>query len=303
MTTIGIIDIGTNTILCLKGIIHDGKFDIVFDRRYHYRAGKRFDDVENISLEYKTNLRLALLTAVSSINDCDKIKIVATEIFRRPKDGCMYAEQLSAELGYPIEIIDNQREAELSFKGAISGFGNLSGKIGVIDIGGGSTEIAVGENQKLLSWSGLKIGAVAIREAVGYDCPLDSYLTYAVDTFRHSNFVDILNPSPDKMVIVGGTAVAVAGLTIGLREFEPERLQGWEIDVLSLKHLLEKLAAMDIDNRKKLMAFEPERADIIISGGAIILAFMRFAAIDTLKVSTRGLRYGLLEEIGRQFNA
>lgn len=297
MTTVGIIDIGTNTILCLKAIAEKGNFDIVSDQRYHYRAGNRLDDTGNISSEYKKNLRLALLTALSSIKDCDKIKIVATEVFRQPKDGFEYANQLSGEFGHPIEIINHHREAELSFTGATADFNDISCRTGVIDIGGGSTELAIGENRKLLAWSGLKIGAVAISEAVGYEAPLDKYLAFADDTFRHSNFLDLLNPTPHKMLIVGGTAVAIAGLMAKINEFQPEKLQGWEIGQSELGQLLNKLAGIPVESRRALMAFDPQRADIIVSGGAIILAFMRFASLESLVVSTRGLRYGLLSEL------
>lgn len=303
MTTIGIIDIGTNTILYLKASIIGRQPDILFDQRYHYRAGKRFDKSGNISIEYKTNLRQALSAALNSIRDCDIVKLVATEVFRRPKDGVEFARSLWEEFGYPIEIIDHQKEACLSYKGAISGFANLIGRIAVIDIGGGSTELAIGDEGGLLSWSGLKIGAVAVGEAVGYEAPVEHYLAYAEDTFRHSNFLDLLNPCPQITLIVGGTGVAIAGLLADIDEFCPDRLQGWEISRPALKQLLVELAEMPPTKRQAIMSFDPQRADIIVSGGAIVLAFMSFAEIDTIRVSTRGLRYGLLEEIVRQFSA
>jgi exopolyphosphatase/guanosine-5'-triphosphate,3'-diphosphate pyrophosphatase len=303
MTTVGIIDIGTNTILCLKASVIGSHPDIISDQKYHYRAGKRLDESGNISGEYKASLRQALGVAVSSIKDCDKIKIVATEVFRGPKDGFEFAHQLSKNLGYNIEIINHQREAELSYKGAKSAFSNLTGRIAVIDIGGGSTELAIGDEGGLLSWSGLKIGAVAVGEAVGYEAPFENYVSYADDTFRHSNFLDLLNPFPQKTLIVGGTGVAIASLLADIDKFCTARLQGWEISQPALKQLLVELAKMPLTKRQAIMSFDPQRADIIVSGGAIVLAFMRFAAIDTLTVSTRGLRYGLLEEIVRQFSA
>jgi|WetSurMetagenome_2_1015567.scaffolds.fasta_scaffold166003_2 exopolyphosphatase / guanosine-5'-triphosphate,3'-diphosphate pyrophosphatase len=303
MTTIGIIDIGTNTILCLKAASDGEQINIISDQRYHYRAGSRLDETGNISPEYKKNLRLALLSAVASIKDCAFIKIVATEVFRRPNDGLAFSKELSAEIGLPIEIIDHQREAELSFKGAIEGFKDFAGRIGVIDIGGGSTELAIGEDSQLLAWLGIKIGAVAISEAVGYEAPLKNYIAYAQDTFGYSNFMELLTPLPYKILIVGGTAVAIAGLMAEIREFKPERLQGWEIEANSLNQLIGQLATMNIDKRRNLMAFDPQRVDIIVGGAAIVYAFMKYAAVNSLVVSTRGLRYGLLNEIVQQINA
>jgi exopolyphosphatase / guanosine-5'-triphosphate,3'-diphosphate pyrophosphatase len=303
MTNIGIIDIGTNTILCLKAASDGRQIIILGDQRYHYRAGSRMDKAGNISPEYKRNLRIALLSAVDSIRDCAIIKIVATEVFRRPNDGTAFSKELSSEIALQIEIIDHQREAELSFQGAIQGFTDLPGRLGVIDIGGGSTELAVGEGNRLITWSGLKIGAVAISEAVGYEAPSKDYVAYAQDTFGYSNFMELLTPPPHKIHIVGGTAVAIAGLMAEIREFIPERLQGWEIEANSLNQLMERLATMNIDKRRNLMVFDPQRADIIVGGAAIVYAFMKYAAADSLVVSTRGLRYGLMREIVKQINA
>jgi exopolyphosphatase / guanosine-5'-triphosphate,3'-diphosphate pyrophosphatase len=88
-----------------------------------------------------------------------------------------------------------------------------------------------------------------------------------------------------------------------IEEFEPNKLQGWQIEISQLSSLLERLVTMDIETRRNLMIFDPQRADIIVSGGAIILAFMKYSGAKTITVSTKGLRFGLLAEIIEQRNA
>jgi exopolyphosphatase / guanosine-5'-triphosphate,3'-diphosphate pyrophosphatase len=303
MKSVGVIDIGTNTILCLKAFLIDNRIDIIFDKRYHYRAGRRLDDDGNISFDYKNSLSQTAAIALKDLADCAHIKIVATEVFRRPKDGAAFAKELSAQIGRNIEIIDPRREAELSFSGALYDENEIKGRIAVIDVGGGSTELALGLDGKLTDWSGVKIGAVAISEAVGFNQPASQYIGYAANTFRYSNFLDLLTPKPDKIIAVGGSAVALAGLSVGLKIFQPEKIQGQRIGGEALRKMLEQIAGINLKQREELMAFDPQRADIIVGGGCIILAFMELAAISEIVISAYGLRYGLLREIAAEINA
>jgi exopolyphosphatase/guanosine-5'-triphosphate,3'-diphosphate pyrophosphatase len=303
MNHVGVIDIGTNTILCLKAIIGGNHFEIIFDKRYHYRVGRGLDDAGKISPECKQNLRRAFGEALKSLTDCDQIKIVATEVFRRSKDGGAFAGALTAEVGQHIEIIESRREAELSFLGATQGSEYDSGKVAVIDVGGGSTELAIGENGKLTGWAGAKIGAVAIAETVGFEQKPSRYIEYAINIFGQSNFLELSGSNIDKVVAVGGTVVTLAGVSVGLKEYRPEKIQGYQITAESLRRILDELAGLNLERRKKRMAFDPDRADIIIGGGAIISAFMEYWGIRIMTVSVFGLRYGLLREMIAQINA
>jgi len=299
MKTAGVIDIGTNTVLCLKAAIDENDINIISDNRFHYRAGKHLDDAGNISSEYKTGMKNAIDKALDILRDCSEIKITATEVLRKPKDGAEFAGKLSEEIGHHIEIINPQKEAELSFKGAVWGLEMLKKTVAVVDIGGGSSELAVGVDGKLINWSGVKIGAVAVCEQAGYEQPVDTYCKIADKVFGESDFSSLLDPVPDKMLVVGGSAVAVAAILANLDEFQPEKLKNFIIleEVLSL--LTETLASMTIEQRKKIMIFDSERADIIVSGASILLSFMKNFSVNEIIVSTNGLRHGLfLEHFG-----
>lgn len=300
--SVGIIDIGTNTVLCLKADISNG-IKIISDNRFHYRAGRRLDEAGNISNEYKTGLRKAILSALRIIQDCAEIKITASEVLRKPKDGANFAKELSSEINHHIEIISPQKEAELSFLGAVGELENSTETLAVVDIGGGSTELAIGRNGKLDDWAGIKIGAVTISELVGYGKPVESYLEIANKTFAESDFAELLNPAPDRMVVVGGSAVAIAAIMAKLDTFQPDKLKEFEIKKDNLVRLLGKLESMAIDNRKQVMVFDRQRADIIVAGGAIVLSFMKYFGFKKMQISINGLRHGLLLEQFSQLNA
>ncbi len=297
MKMLGVIDIGTNTILCLKASIGENGVNIIFDKRFHYRAGQRLDEKGNISSEYKTGMKKTLLFALKDLGDCSKIKIVATEVLRKPEDGSVFARELSDQTGHHIEIINPQREAELSFLGATYGMGFGGEYISVLDIGGGSSELAIGKSGKLINWSSVKLGAVVACETSGYEKRFDEYMDIAMKTFQGSDFHRLLALPVQRKLVVGGSAVAIAVMLSRQSEYDPKKLQGYIIRKDELVPLLDKLGRMTIDERRKAMVFDAGRADIIVGGGAIILAFMEFASISALTVSIRGLRYGLLAEL------
>ena len=303
MSVIGVIDIGTNTILCLKAGASPKGFAMLYDGRFHYRAGRRLDEQGNISPDYKAGMRQALKSAMANLTDCVQVKIVATEVLRRPRDGSQFAEELSREIGLPIEIIDPVREAQLSFAGATQGFGTGDDEIAVVDIGGGSTELAIGSSGKLNEFAGAKIGAVALAEHAGYEQPAAVYIDYAKRILNDSGLAGLAAKIPEKVIVVGGSAVAIAGILIGLRDFEPDKIQGFIVEETALGRLVTRLAKMNLQRRQEVMPFDPQRADIIVPGGAIILAFMMISGGRSLTVSARGLRYGLIYELAAEINA
>ena len=303
MSVIGIIDIGTNTVLCLKASVKKGNIEFLSDTRYHYRAGRRLDDKGNLSPEYKNGMRYALRSAINTLIGCSELKIVATEVLRKPHDGQACADEFAGEIGWPIIIVDPQYEAELSFRGAIFEIIKPNEKVAVIDIGGGSSELAIGSGDKLEAWSGVKLGAVSISETVGYEKSLDEYLAQAIKFFDQSDFADLLKSKTGRMLIVGGSAVAIASILADLKEFQPEKIEGFIIrqDILGL--LMENLSTMSLEKRREIMPFDSKRADIIVGGGAIILAFMRNYGFEAAEISTKGLRHGILLEHFAQLNA
>lgn len=295
--TFGVIDIGTNSILYLKASVSQGDVEIVFDRQLHHRAGRWLDAAGNISPEYKAGMSQALVSALDALGDCSKIVIVATEVLRKPADGQKYAEVFSEQIGHRIQIIDPYREAELSFSGASADIQPGGGMLAVIDVGGGSTELSVGGVCRLDDWASMEFGAVVACEKSGYEKPASEYIDVAEKMIRRSALFRLFDKQILLTVAVGGSAVAMAALLLGQSSYNMRQIHNSTIRRADLAALLDQLSRMTIIERKRLMTFDSERADIIVGGGAILLAFMRIFALDTLNVSTKGLRYGLLREL------
>jgi exopolyphosphatase/guanosine-5'-triphosphate,3'-diphosphate pyrophosphatase len=125
----------------------------------------------------------------------------------------------------------------------------------------------------------------------------------AIRLFNESEFADILDPRPGRIIVVGGSAVAIAAILADLKEFSAAGIQGYVIqkDILTL--LLYNLGAMTVEKRQEIIPFDSQRADIIVGGGSIMLAFMQVYNFQSVEISTNGLRHGYLLELFGQLNA
>jgi len=301
MKLYGAIDIGTNTVLCLAGYMEEGHLRVVIDNRHHYRAGRRYDAAGNLSPEYKQNLYRALRDSLNELSGCgDSLRIVATEVLRKAEDGAAYAAELSREFGVNIEIISPEKEAALGFLGATNDLAVADELIAVLDIGGGSTELAVGAGKKIRNWQSIKIGAAALAEEIGYEEPLDRYLERADDLLKKSDFGRLLAVKPISIIAIGGSAVTLAIYAAGLGKYPGSWPKGLGLKVDELNSRLRELTSLTIDERREAISFDRARADIIVPGGTILLSFMRNFGVDFMAVSPGGLRHGLLlEQLGR----
>ncbi len=301
MKLYGAIDIGTNTVLCLAGYMEEGNLRVVIDSRYHYRAGRRYDAAGNLSTEYKQRLHQALQNAINELAECgDALRMVATEVLRRAEDGADYAAALSREFGVNIEIISPEKEAALGFLGATHNLAAGDEPVAVLDVGGGSTELAVGAGRKIRDWQSIKIGAAALAEEVGYEKPLERYLERADYLLKASAYGRMLAANPFSIIAIGGSAVTLAIYGAGLGKYPDSWPNGLGFKAAELNSWLRKLASMKIDERREAISFDCARADIVVPGGAILMSFMNNFKVDFMTVSPGGLRYGLLlEQFGR----
>ncbi len=301
MKLYGAIDIGTNTVLSLAGYMDKDNLRVIVDNRHHYRAGVRYDSDGNLSAEYKQRLRSALRIALSELADCGTdLRIVATEVLRRAKDGDAFALSLSSEFGVKVEIISPAKEAALGFLGATNAVDAGDGLNAVIDVGGGSTELAIGIGKKMRDWRSIGLGAVALAEEIGYEMPPDRYLERAGSLFESSDFRRLLAGGSISVYAIGGSAVTLALYSAGFKVFPDTWPKGLRLEAGGLKRCLIELSSMTIDKRREAIPFDTPRADIIVPGGAILSSFMKSFGVDSMMVSPGGLRHGLLlEQIGR----
>jgi exopolyphosphatase / guanosine-5'-triphosphate,3'-diphosphate pyrophosphatase len=202
----------------------------------------------------------------------DRIHFVATSATRDVRNREAFFDGVRQRLGVTPDVITGDREAQLSFTGALSRVRPEGEPVLVMDIGGGSTEFIVGSAAGEMSFAiSLDIGSVRITERfLKSSPPTAAELTAAaayVDSLLESSTVDF--GSVGTWIGVAGTATTLAGVYLELAEYDRERVHGSSIPLEDLTALLDRLSSMTADEIRALPSMHPGRADVI-TGGALI---------------------------------
>ena len=204
---------------------------------------------------------------------------VATSALRRAENQEEFAERVSALLGVPLRILSGEEEAAASYRGALTAFGTLRGeRVGVLDLGGGSTEYAVGDSLEPQDVVSCEIGAVRLTEAVPALAGRNGTIDDAEIAKAREIAWQALEPlaeyaAVERLAFVGGTATTAAAIVRGRHM----PVATFPLTRADLQRTLERLLAMKLENRKAVTGIKPQRADII-PAGIIVLD----AALETL---------------------
>ena len=218
---------------------------------------------------------------------------VGTEALRRAKNQREILQLIHDVLGAPIEVISGEEEGRLTFEGVRTGYPR--GPLAVIDIGGGSTEVAIGHGpprrgRERVEVASRSIGAVVLTERCGEDWPkLGRAIHAALRNFTPSGEV------PGLLTVLGGTGANVAMMDLGERDIDDARLEGHVIGLKRLRELRARSAAMTPKQRVRKLGLLPQRADIQIAGLAILESVLEHLGIEALRISRFALRHGVLK--------
>jgi exopolyphosphatase/guanosine-5'-triphosphate,3'-diphosphate pyrophosphatase len=289
------IDVGTNT--ALLTIAEDGR--ALEERAEIVRLGEGLDRSGRLKDEAiaRTVAVVAEFAAAIAKHGCKRVAAVTTEAVRKAANGGDFVARATAALaavGGRMEIIDGEREARLSWRAVAASFPQLSGPRTVVDIGGGSTELIVGERQ-VEGVISLPIGSVRLTERiVAHDPPT------AEEAARLAATVDealAQAPAPrGALVGIAGTVTTLAAMEQRLVEYDGARVHGATLSRAGVDALVAQLGATPLADKRRTPGLDPKRADVIWAGAIILQRVMARAGADACIVSDRGIRWGLIEE-------
>jgi exopolyphosphatase / guanosine-5'-triphosphate,3'-diphosphate pyrophosphatase len=225
-----------------------------------------------------------------------KLYTIATSALRRAENGEAFTERMHALTGVPVDILSGEQEAIASYRGAITVFEPLHGEeLGVVDVGGGSSEYAVGSDSSPERTTSCEIGAVRLTENVPLLAGRDGVVD--LDTIEHARTLarEALAPIAEfphvaHLSLVGGSATSVASLIRGKRT----KFDAYEISRNDLQRALVRLCALSLEERKKLDGIKPQRADILPGGIIVLSTILDLAGHDRATVTTADLLLGYL---------
>ena len=294
------IDIGTNTCLLLIAESNRvGEIKIIQDVHSIARLGAGVDKTKIIQADSYARLREILLgyNKILVENKVDAIAAVGTSALRDAQNRDEILHKIKDECKIEIEILSGTDESLWSYHGAICGLSHseLQRRVATLDIGGGSTELSIGENGKYISGKSINIGAVRIKER--FLSKLDDTSILSARNFIRSELQKTFTEPihTDKLIAVAGTPTSLAAIKLKLQTFDPKIVNGTVLKSNEITSITEEIFSLSPEKLiKKYPAIHSSRADILPAGALIFEEILKFLELNEVQVSTYGLRFGIM---------
>ncbi len=298
---VAFIDIGTNSIrLLVVRFSQNFSYIILSQEKEVVRLGEEefIDNVLRPEAIERAVLVCRKFAELSRLYGADEIITVATSATREAQNQAEFLERLRAEAGIEVGVISGLEEARLVYLGVSSAVHLGLKEALFIDIGGGSTEIAVGNQTECQFLDTLKLGAIRLTNMFvpdAYEGPIEKE-TYARMKKHVKGLINHTIGSIKKHDIE--LAIGSSGTVINLGEIASKEF-GKRSGRTTLKHshlkkVIDRLCYLPLKERRNVPGINPERADIIIGGAVILETFMEELDLNEILVSERSLRDGML---------
>jgi exopolyphosphatase/guanosine-5'-triphosphate,3'-diphosphate pyrophosphatase len=299
------IDVGTNSVKLLVAELRDGRVFPLHEASQVTRLGRGFYETRQLQPDAiaQTAAAVAEFSRRARAAGAVSLRIIATSAAREARNAAELVAALRAAGGCEPEIISGEQEAEWAFQGVTSDPAFATGPALVMDVGGGSTELILGEHGRPRWRQSFALGAVRLLETLRPTDPPSAQDQAAcfhhVRTFVEGRIAPALVPNlrPGTQLIgVGGTATVLAAMELELKQFDRERVHGFDLSRDRVAARVTQLWSLSHAQRSALPGLPAKRADVILTGAAIYLVMMERLGLDQCRVSTRGLRYAALLE-------
>ena len=298
------VDLGTNTVRLLVVGPDGPAWRTLHQTQRVTRLGEGQGDTGRLRPEpmRRTAATVSEFARAARALGAARVRIVATSAVREAANREEFVARLEREAGERVEVVSGEEEARLTLKGVISGLPGLDRSFVLFDIGGGSTEFVLARGGLPAAAVSLRLGVVALQEEWGEPGPVRgehfARLRRHVEQRLVAEVPEAIASAPAaELVGTAGTVTTLAALELGLAAYDPAAVHGHRLDRAAVERQLARLGALDVAARGLLPCLEPGRADVIIPGIAICLAAMARCGRETLVVSDRGLREGILCEL------
>jgi exopolyphosphatase/guanosine-5'-triphosphate,3'-diphosphate pyrophosphatase len=301
---VGAIDLGTNSIRLLVASASsggDGGLDELARDMVITRIGQGVDRTGRIDPEAlaRTVEVLARYCRRARALHAERIRVGATAAVREAANRQELEAAVREHAGSELEVITGEREAALSFRGATRGL-DAAHPFLVLDIGGGSTEFAVGTERPDASIS-TSMGSVRLTERlVRSDPPSEEDLTdvrKAVDGILDEVERSVPVRTARTIVAVAGTPTTIQAIALGLSFYDPEAIHRSWLSLREAERVMRELARMTNAERAAIPVMAPGRGDVIVAGAVILVEVLRRFGFERALVSETDILDGLALEM------
>lgn len=293
------IDVGTNSTLHLIADVSGDDVSLVERGIVGNYLGVGLGDDGTLSSELLKENRTILSNIVRRAreSDCVRIAAVGTHALRKMVNRDEFIT-MAGQLGVPVTVISDAEESQLAWRG-VFGIHGCSDTMGLLDLGGGSSELAVGKGSTPYWISSVPLGAVTLaRKHFRHDPPTDGEVKSTVETVRNA-FIGWSGKLPRKAELVGiaGTITSIAAVEHNVTEYKPGVLERLIITVAQVKKWRSRLLTTNVDERRAIPGMPPARAESIHAGVLMLSEILEIIESDSVIVSEKGVLFGLAQKI------
>mgnify|MGYP001276272633 FL=1 len=296
------IDIGTNSVLLLIAKQTELGLQVHEEVQRLPRLGAMVDS-NGVLARQSIDRVLEVLTEYAEIIQTygdgvlKKTRVTATSAVRDAANKNEFLSLVKEIVGFEIQILSGEEEAKYTYLGAISQTKVESNSILVVDIGGGSTELAMGDSSEWLCGISVNMGCVRFNERyLFHNPPYQQEIgecRRSIETLLESTKLRF--PSNTQVVAVSGTATSLAAIDQQLFPYQLSRINNYRLNTDKLAKIIE---VFSLNAYEQLIELHPEvmqgRADVFLAGLLILEGVLRYASVEEFIVSSGGIRHGIL---------
>jgi len=298
------IDIGSNSARMLAADVDSkGKIAQLAIDRQVTRLGESVFNHGIISEEAMTFVCgvLARMAATYRRLEIKTVRAVATAAVRDASNQAIFIERAAEAIGSPVEIVSGQEEARLIHLGVQSCWPHSHQRVLIIDIGGGSAELIVGENGRFREAYSKPLGAVRLTGMFFKEDPpapreltaLNSYIAQRLDAaarkFGRLKF--------DRVIATSSSASAVVSAVNRIPRARRDEADRRRASASQIGKLYHQLSTLDLDARRRVTGIGPRRAEIIVPGAAVFHQILTLLRLPSLYHSAVGVREGIIADL------
>lgn len=299
--TIAALDIGTNSFHMVVAKAVQNGFEVITREKETVRIGHGAGEMKELESD-AIERGIACLGRMRLLAESHgaEIRAVATSAIREARNRSDFVKRAKKEAGISIETISGIEEARLIHLGVLHGIGNHDDSMFVCDIGGGSTEVVIGNDDEMLLARSFKLGAVRLTDRFFSSATLHPSAVPSCRAFVKSTLMilqsEVQDLGFDIAVCSSGTAETVARIIQRKRgDAEPKSMNRFEFTGQDVSEVVSDLAACaTVDERREKFGLDDKRAEIILAGAIILEAIADTYAIATFTFSDYALREGVL---------
>ncbi|HKL73880.1 MAG TPA: hypothetical protein VJ903_03195 [Clostridia bacterium] len=200
------------------------------------------------------------------------VNVFATEAVRSAKNSAEFVKLLQDE-NIPIDIIDSYTESKIAFLGAYNG-----GTKAILDVGGASSELAVGDENGIYYSHSLPLGGVRLKD---YSQDKNVLLPYIKTRLPEYGKV----PHFDELISIGGTSSSLAAIYLELEPYDTNAVHNFIFSYNSISSTVNRIIKTPINERINIKGMHPKKTLILPCGGLLILGVMEYLNVDYIRIS------------------